>query len=616
MKRKAKPPVRPAGTIASSRGGLSPRGAIATRFGAGDGDDLLRALRRGAARFDLGEHGIHLAEEVLGCDPYLGGRDRDAIAIALLVTQVAARQGSTRVALDKTLGELVTSVLAAAGSDLPPAQATADIVRLAGQSGLGGLVGGPGQLRPLVLDRGCLYQQRLWALETSLASLLRTRLAAPPLGDLTASVAHVLGHPEAEGVTPTPQQAAAVRTALAGRLGVVSGGPGTGKTTIIAAIVRALTHAGLEVALAAPTGKAAARVGAQTLHRLLGWRPDGGWRHSELSPLPHDAVIVDEASMVDLALMERLARAVRPDARLILLGDAHQLPSVDAGAVLSELVAVARAAGSPWAIELTESHRMRADDPDGRAILEAARAIDAGAAQKLGANRVSVEQTTGRAVELVRVETAAQLGAAVDAWWRVATGGDFHALTRRTDPDAVRALLAHHERMRLLTVTRGLDTGAAAINARLHAHMLAGLRLDHAPELVPGEPVLMTVNDYERGLYNGDQGVIARVIGDDGVQRWRVVFVRAGELLALPIDAIRSSLELAWAMTVHKSQGSELERVAVVLPREDQPLCTRELLYTAVTRARRGVLILGTSEVLEAAVARTSSRDTGLAARL
>jgi exodeoxyribonuclease V alpha subunit len=184
------------------------------------------------------------------------------------------------------------------------------------------------------------------------------------------------------------------------------------------------------------------------------------------------------------------------------------------------------------------------------------------------------------------------------------------------EAEALRALLAHHERQRLLTVTRGLDTGAAAINARLHARMLATTTAEHAPDFVPGEPVLFSVNDYERGLYNGDQGVIARVVDPDGVQRWRAVFPRGGALVALPIDAIRASLELAWAMTVHKSQGSELDRVALVLPREDQPLCTRELLYTAVTRARRGVLILGTSEVLETAVARSSARDSGLASRL
>jgi len=665
MKRKPKAPtVRTAGPPVL---GLSPRGAIATRFGGGS-DELLAKLRRGAARFDLGDHGVHLAEEVLGCDPYLAGRDRDAIAIALLVTQVAARQGSTRVCLGGAMLELVTAVLTAAGSDLAPAAVTADIVRLTGQSGLGALIGGPGQLRPLVLDHGCLYQHRLWWLESQLAARLAARLASSDCPErsasaererevegLSAAIAAVLAHPAK--VTPTAQQVAAVRTALGGRLGVISGGPGTGKTTIIVSLVRALARLGEPggIAVAAPTGKAAARVtegiaaalagisapdaidaaliaappAGQTLHRLLGWRPDGGFRHSELSPLPHAAVVVDEASMVDLALMERLARAVRPGARLILLGDAHQLPSVDAGAVLAELVGLARADGAPWAIELTESHRMREDDPDGRAILEAARAIDAGVAQRLGANRVSVDTATRQGVELVRVETPTQLGGAVDAWARFAEDGleplasraYHHAgdAWRADDAEALRALLAHHERQRLLTVTRGLDTGAVAINARIHARMLASLHLDHAPDFVPGEPVLISANDYERGLYNGDQGVIARVIDADGAQRWRAIFDRRsgrGGLIALPIDAIRSSLELAWAMTVHKSQGSELDRIALVLPREDQPLCTRELLYTAVTRARRGVLILGTSEILEAAVARTSARDSGLAARL
>ncbi len=681
-----------AAAAAPATTGLAVGGALKTRFGGARGapgtgasgaSTVTARLAGGARRFDLGELGLYLADEVVACDPFLGGPERAALAAGLLATQAAARQGSTRVSLDPAgpLRELLAALL---GADADPDRADGKLIdeliaglgAVAAQRGLGGLVGGPEKIAPLIVDDGHLYQHRLWWLETRLAATLAARVGAAPLPD-AGGVADAVGAVAARpgSVTMTPQQTAAVRTALAGRLGVISGGPGSGKTTIVVSLVRALARLGARsIALAAPTGKAAARMGeavarelarvvelgaaddvdralaarppgAQTLHRLLGWRPGGEFRHGERSPLPHAAVIVDEASMVDLALMERLVRATGPDARLILLGDAHQLPSVDAGAVLAELVGLAQQRGAPWAIELTESHRMREDDPDGRAVLEAARAVDAGQPHRLFAGasvgvaggvagahlisvRASLDDATLRGVELVHVEGPAQLGAALDAWWRHAADDPrFAQLAARAyrrdrgawrgdDEAALRELLALHERRRVLTVTRGLDTGAAAINARLHRAMLARSTAELAPELLPGEPVLITANDYERALYNGDQGVIVRVADDDGVQRYRAVFRRGEELVPLPLDAVRASLELAWAMTVHKSQGSELDHVALVLPADDLPLCTRELVYTALTRARRGAVLIGTADVLTRAVERTTARLSGLAGRL
>jgi exodeoxyribonuclease V alpha subunit len=643
---------------------LSPHGALAARFAdPGAAVDPLAALGVDPGRLDLGEPVAALAQEVVACaDAWAGPAERVVLALALLATQVAARQGSTRIPLAPD-GPLPALLGAIAGRGDPAALA-AEVTRLAGAAGLGGrgggLIGGPGEVRPLIVDDGALYPHRLWWLETQLARQLRARLAGPRLDDpaLAEAIADVRARPGA--VVLTGEQAGALGVALGGRLGVVAGGPGTGKTAIVVSLVRVLARLAGDggVALAAPTGKAAHRMGeslghqlaaiadpadadraliaappaAQTLHRLLGWRPDGGFRHSEQSPLPHAAVIVDEASMVDLALMERLSRALRPTARLILLGDAHQLPAVDAGAVLAELVGLAGARGAPWAIELTESHRMRADDPDGAAILAAARAVDAGRAERLGVTRASLADAGERGVERVVVDSAAQLGEALDTWWR-RTGDDpelvrlaGHAYRRQqgawlpADEAALAELLALHERRRLLTVTRGLATGSLAVNARLHRRMLERTRTELAPDFVPGEPVMITGNDYERGLYNGDQGVVVRVVDDDGAQRYRAVFRIAGGpragLTPLPIDAVRATMELAWAMTVHKSQGSELDRIALVLPLEDLPLCTRELIYTGLTRARRGALILGPDHVLYPAVARRAVRHSGLAARL
>jgi len=146
--------------------------------------------------------------------------------------------------------------------------------------------------------------------------------------------------------------------------------------------------------------------------------------------------------------------------------------------------------------------------------------------------------------------------------------------------------------------------------------MLAELTTTGAPELIPGEPVLHTRNDYDRGLFNGDQGAIARVIDDDGEQRWRAIFRRGAELIPFPLEALRGGLELAWALTVHKSQGSELDQIALLLPQDDTPLITRELIYTALTRARHSAIVVGPGKLLGDAGARKATRSSGLAHRL
>ncbi|HEY6178756.1 MAG TPA: ATP-binding domain-containing protein, partial [Kofleriaceae bacterium] len=171
-------------------------------------------------------------------------------------------------------------------------------------------------------------------------------------------------------------------------------------------------------------------------------------------------------------------------------------------------------------------------------------------------------------------------------------------------------------RARILTVTRALPTGSLAINAHLHELALDRMSVTARPELVPGEPVIITANDYQRGLFNGDQGVIVRADEGLGRHHYRAVFRVAGELRPFAIEALRDRLELSWALTVHKSQGSELDAVALVLPHDDLPLVTRELLYTGITRARTGVVIVGARPLLIAAGKRRALRYSGLANRL
>jgi exodeoxyribonuclease V alpha subunit len=363
---------------------------------------------------------------------------------------------------------------------------------------------------------------------------------------------------------------------------------------------------------------------------MLGFLPGGGFRHGEANPVPARAVILDESSMLDLALTERVCRALAPETRLVFVGDPQQLPSVEAGQVLADLLAAA--GDAPWAARLTRSFRADAGTATGAAILHAALAVQSGDARRLigGADRLAKlrshpDHVAGAGVELF---DASLLGvhAFIDRWWslraavvRPLARRDFHRHNGAWAPgdrEALEELLAHHESARLLTVTRGGDTGARTISARCHEHMLAELTIESTPDMVPGEPVMFTRNDYDRGLFNGDQGVIAWVVDDDGTKHWRAIFRRGGDLVPFPVDALRGGLELAWAMTVHKSQGSELDRIALILPLEDNPLLTRELVYTALTRARSGAALVGPKDLLISAAKRTAARSSGLAKRI
>jgi exodeoxyribonuclease V alpha subunit len=423
---------------------------------------------------------------------------------------------------------------------------------------------------------------------------------------------------------------------------VITGGPGTGKTLVAAAIVRTFIERGIgPIALAAQTGKAANRLtevmvqqlgaeppppAGQTLHRLLGYRGDGFAHHAQ-SPLPVGAVIVDEASMIDLELMDALLDALPATAPLVLIGDAHQLPAIDAGQILADLVeANARVA------TLEHSYRMDASDPRGRAVLAAANAIHAGEPQKLTEkNGLATQRTPGTLAwsgcEWVDADDGPR--AVATAMWHHFEGPRALQLANETvfrftegriapaqaaELEALWSLLA---KARLLAVTRGLPTGSHALNAVVHQLALDRMTASMRPDFVPGEPVMITANDYTRGLFNGDQGIIVRADDGGGTHRYRAVFRVAGHLVPFAIEALRDRLELAWALTVHKAQGSELDAIALVLPEDEhQPLLTRELIYTGITRARHAAVLCGTKAAILAAGKRRALRESGLADRL
>ena len=484
--------------------------------------------------------------------------------------------------------------------------AVADLVgRLASHPELEPLVGHLGDHRPFIVDGGCLYQERDLRLEERLADALAARIATPCRPGRRPRRRAAAAAPEPRW---TAAQSAAIAAALARPLTVVTGGPGSGKTALIGGIVRAWRAAGMPaeaIAVAAPTGKAANRIAEglvadgletpapSTLHRLLGFSArrslhGGAFRHHENNRLPHAGVIVDEASMVDLMLVEQLARALRPEARLVLIGDADQLPAIQAGSVLRDL--------GPLALRLPESHRMSPDDPAGAEILEAARQIAAGKtppARQPATGLAGIEALSFVGFELCEPDARDShgrrlLGAFVDLWYARHVRPTVAMLeprrVLRLDHGALdeagttlaKALVDRHRRARLLTVTRVGQSGADRINdllVRRAAHELG--RDGDADALPPGTPVMMLENDYDRGLMNGDQGVALRVqrrTGAAGAPTTVFAFPHQSTLALFPAATLRAAVAVSYATTVHKAQGSELDEAALILPEIDLPL--------------------------------------------
>ena len=588
---------------------------------------------------DVDDVSLHLAIEA-GAWPAqeLPRAERRAFALVVLASLDARGEGATRLALsvvDARLGRL--------GAAADDRAAVAGLLpRLLTDTALAPLVGRPGDYRPLIVDGDFLYQERDLRLEQRLADALAARLAAPPLPSPAAPVATQ----EEPGRWPwSEEQRAAMDAAARSRLVVISGGPGTGKTALIGGIVRtweALGIAGERIAIAAPTGKAANRIAElmhaagsvpTTLHRLLGFTAGnslrgGDFRHHENRPLPHDAIIVDESSMVGLPLMEQLVRALRPDARLVLVGDADQLPAVELGSVFRDL--------GPHAVRLTTSHRMDPGDPAGASVLSAARAIaagDIGALLDPGRQPVPAGGFSCLSPEGSGPHAGRRLCQVfVDQWYktRIKPGLETAARTFRLahtddgldprDASDAAAALDRHRQARLLTVTRTGFAGSDRINAELGrraaADVGAGASAGATHELAAGTPVMITHNDYDRGLFNGDQGVVLSVAAAGRPPSLAAVFARDGVLVPFPVPALASVLSVAYASTVHKAQGSELEHAALLLPDADLPLLSRELVYTAVTRVRRSITVVGRRDLLAQAVARPLERASGLGDRI
>jgi exodeoxyribonuclease V alpha subunit len=500
-------------------------------------------------------------------------------------------------------------------------------------------------LRPLVLDGQRVYLQRYFADELLVADRLRERAARGPAaasgtGDaLEAALDAVVG-PDDPSAPDLQRQAA--RVALSGNLAVIAGGPGTGKTRTVASLLAAALEVAdrrgerLRIALAAPTGKAASRmteavhlalagdgVGgtlgpavataladqpALTLHRLLGARPGGSFRHGPENPLAYDLVVVDETSMVSLPLMATLLGALRPGARLVLVGDPFQLTSIEAGSVLADVVAAgtggsmgADTGAGPLAGRVTvldRSYRFGAES-DIAALAGAVRAGDAARALDLLSDpeRRGVTWIDGSDDALVAlVDEVIAAGAAV--------------VEAARDDEVARGLAAMRQ-VKVLAATRQGPAGMLAWGRRIEdalADRVPGLRT--GTRWYVGRPVMVTANDHPNRLDNGDTGLVVRQ--GDGVA---VAFPGAAGPRFVPTSKL-DRVETWWAMTIHKSQGSEFPHVVVSLPAATSPILSRELLYTAVTRASERVTVVASRAALVAAIGRPVMRASGLRERL
>ena len=502
----------------------------------------------------------------------------------------------------------------------------------------------PDDLAPLVLEAGRLYLRRYWRFETQLAQMIRQRLEPTEPSDMAAArEAFMALFPDASKALDW--QAVAAANALFQRFSVVAGGPGTGKTRTVTRLLALLAQTlrgeePLRIAMAAPTGKAAQRLAesmrgaleslpdglraraeavipgeASTLHRLLGVIPNRpGFRHDQEKPLKLDVLLVDEASMIDLPLMTRLFRALPAHARVILLGDPNQLPSVAAGSVLSDLAADGAGVFSQPRCDQLSALGAVAPEPgqvarDYVTVLQHSYRFDsAGGIGRLaqqvlaGHNEQSLEMLKQNQQGVYWIEQG-DVTDYVSRWCERWYGAVAQA---RTLEQAFEALAA----FRVLCATRVGPRGSMALNDAFSAR----LNPTSAP-IYPGQPIMITENHYSLGLFNGDIGLIwPDGAGDDAtLLAW---FPQGSEGFRPMAPARLPAHETVYAMTIHKTQGSEFDHIALVLPEQGSQVLSRELLYTGLTRARESVTVLGTGAVWRAGVQQAVARASGLAGRI
>jgi exodeoxyribonuclease V alpha subunit len=544
---------------------------------------------------------VHVAQRLTA----LVGETDERVALAVALVVRALRGGSVCV----DLREVQAQVGLTHPADLPWPDADGWMAGVRASP----LLGSPPVLRLL---GELLYLDRYWLEEEQVCADLLALSASRATIEL----------PGYERLFPPgyEEQRTAAEIALSQAVTVLTGGPGTGKTHTVARLLALLLeHAELagaprpRIALAAPTGKAAARlteavaaeaekldavdatrlagVRATTLHRLLGPRPDTSvrFKHNRGNRLPHDVIVVDETSMVSLTMMSRLLEAVRPDTRLILVGDPDQLASVEAGAVLADLVEGLTARHDVRVAALCTPHRF------GESIGALAEAIRTGDADRV----VELLRAGGEHIEWIDSDGPTE---------RLREVLVPHALRVREAAvlGASQVALATLDEHRLLCAHRRGPYGVSHWNRQVERWLSEETGQPVFSEWYAGRPLLVTANDYGLKVYNGDTGVV--VVADDGL---RAVIAGATGTLDFATSRL-ADVDTMHAMTIHKSQGSQAAEVTVLMQPQDSRLLTRELFYTAVTRAKAKVRVVGAEESVRAAIGRRAVRASGLRQRL
>jgi exodeoxyribonuclease V alpha subunit len=468
-------------------------------------------------------------------------------------------------------------------------------------------------LTPLIIDQNRLYTHRYWSYEQRLAKQLitisRQNFIIAYTDALLDRYFPLIGD-------EINWQKQAALSAITQGLTIITGGPGTGKTTTVVKILAVLQEIAdhtLHIALAAPTGKAAMRLEesivlnkaalpcresikqcipekVSTIHRLLGAKPPSPYfHHNPDNPLPHDLLVIDESSMVDLALMSKLVDAIKPGGRLILLGDKDQLASVESGAVLADVTL----GMTDHTVELLKSHRFMGNI---KQLADAVNRQDAESAWEIlnsGAKDVFILKSDPLDYIVENYQNYLEL---------MSKSADFSQI------------YTAFNRFKVLCCNQQGRNSVMDINARVE-HELARLNKIHLTgQWYPGRPVIVTANNPALQIFNGDIGIC--LPDPDNRERLRVFFYRGDGSIKAIQPARLNSCQTVFAMTIHKSQGSEFERVLIMLPEKYNSVLSKELLYTAITRAKSQVAILAGQALFQAGIARKTQRDSGLADKL